>query len=463
MTQEQRIPSTGGPLKHGAVLAAALLGFFIVTLDAFVVNVALPDIGRAFGSDVTGLLWIVDGYTLMFAALLLFAGTLSDRVGARTAFGTGVALFVLASAACGLAPNLGVLVAGRLLQGAGAALLLPASLALIRETYPDPAKRARAIALWATGGAVASAAGPVAGGFLTLISWRSIFYINLPVGLLILVLLARVARSPRRKVPFDWAGQITAMLGIGALTYGLIEGGAQGFGAWPVVLALGMAALSITVFFIVQACGAHPMVPLDLFHSRPVRVSVLAGFAFTVGFYGLVFLFSLYFQQWRGLSPLATGLAFVPMTILSIFLNPVSARLVERWGPRLPIVSGQLLIALGLIGLCLAAPHAPVVLISALTIPVGLGSALSVPPVTALLVNSVPAERAGTASGVLNTSRQLGGALAVAIFGTLVAQQATLLPGLQLSLVIATVVMLTSALFSLGLKGEQTTSSPSPA
>src|SRR5919199_2705721 len=217
------VPSARG---SGAALAVAALRFFVVTLDALVVNVALPAIGHDLGGGITGLQWVIDGYTLMFAALLLSAGALSDRIGARQAYGAGLATFVAASAACGLAPTMGVLVAARLAQGAGAAAMMPASLALIREAYPDARQRAHAIAVWSLGGAVASAAGPVVGGFLTLLSWRMIFFINLPVGLVALYLLARVARSPRRTVPFDWAGQIAAILAMAALTYGLIEGGA---------------------------------------------------------------------------------------------------------------------------------------------------------------------------------------------------------------------------------------------
>ncbi|MEV0623667.1 MFS transporter [Nonomuraea sp. NPDC050404] len=206
-------------------LTAVLLGFFTIMLDALIVNVALPSIGRGFGGGMHGLQWVVDGYTLAFAAFLLSAGAISDRIGARQAFGGGLALFLLASAACGLAPDLGVLVAARLAQGAGAAMILPSSLALLREAFPDSAPRARAIALWGVSGSVGSAAGPVAGGLLTQIDWRMIFFVNLPVGAVALLLLLRVGRSPRRPVPFDWVGQVAAVSGMGALTYAAIEAG----------------------------------------------------------------------------------------------------------------------------------------------------------------------------------------------------------------------------------------------
>ncbi|MBV9169041.1 MAG: MFS transporter, partial [Chloroflexi bacterium] len=400
---EHRAPaahvSTEAGLQHDqrAALVVAVLGMFVVTLDALVVNVALPAIGSDLGGGIAGLQWVVDGYTLMFAALLLSAGALSDRIGARRAFGAGLAVFVVASAACGLAPTMGVLIAARVAQGAGAALIMPTSLALIREAFANAHERARAIALWALGGAVASAAGPVVGGFLTLLSWRAIFFINLPVGVVALYLLARVARSPRRTAPFDWVGQVSAVLGMAGLTYGLIEGGADGFTAPRVLAALAVAVVALVTFFVAQPRAAHPMVPLGLFRSRPVAVSVAGGFAFTVGFYGLVFLLSLYLQQLRGLSPLQTGLAFVPMTGLTGVVTLIAPRVAARFGPRVPVAAGQLLMATGLLGLCAAVAGAPIWLLAVLSILIGLGSSLSVPTLTAVLVSSVPAERAGTA------------------------------------------------------------------
>ena len=224
----------GGPIRASSArgrlsLAVALLGFFVITLDAVVVNVALPSIHGDLGGGMTGLQWVLDGYTLLFAALLLSAGSLSDRFGARQAFGAGLALFVVASAACGLAPSVEWLIAARLVQGAAAAVMMPSSMALIGQAYPDPVQRARAVALWAMGGAAASSSGPVLGGLLTLVSWRTIFFVNVPVGVVALVLLTRVAGSPQRRAPFDWTGQAMAVLAIGGLTYGAIEAGAAGF------------------------------------------------------------------------------------------------------------------------------------------------------------------------------------------------------------------------------------------
>jgi predicted MFS family arabinose efflux permease len=185
--------------------------------------------------------------------------------------------------------------------------------------------------------------------------------------------------------------------------------------------ALALAVVALVVFLLAQVRGAHPMVPLDLFRSRPVAVSLSVGFTFTIGFYGLVFLLSLYLQELRGLSPLATGLTFLPMTGLTIFVTPLAPRAAARWGPRVPIAAGQFLMAVGLLSVCIAAADAPAAVLAVLMILVGLGASLTIAPMTALLVGSVPAERAGIASGVLNTCRQVGGALAVAVFGALVA------------------------------------------
>ncbi|MFE2038665.1 MFS transporter [Streptomyces scopuliridis] len=440
-------------------LTAVLLGFFTIMVDAMIVNVALPSIGRGFGSGMTGLQWVVDGYTLTFAAFLLSAGAVSDRVGARQAFAGGLALFVAASAACGMAPSLGVLVAARLVQGVGAAMVVPSSLALLREIFPDPAARARAIALWGVSGSVGSAAGPVAGGLLTTVDWRMIFFVNLPVGVVALVLLKRAQSSPRRAVPFDRTGQVTAVAALGGLTYAAIEAGADGFGAARVLIALTVAVVAAVVYLVAQARGRHPMTPLPLLRSRTMSLSVAIGFALNVGFYGMIFLLGLYLQQVHGLSALATGVAFLPMTVLTSFMGPVAARLTTRFGARIPVIAGQCLMAGGLLAMVTVPAGAPVWLSVVLMVPVGAGGAMAVTALTALLLENVPAERAGVAAGVLNAARQLGGALAVAAFGALVADRAGFVSGLHTSLLIAAAIVAASAVATVLLEPAR----PAPA
>ncbi|GAA1698255.1 MFS transporter [Streptomyces yatensis] len=431
-----------------ATLAAAVLGFFVITLDATIVNVTLPSIRDALGGQITGLQWVVDAYTLMFAALLLSAGSLSDRIGARRAFAGGLSLFVIASVACGLAPTLPMLIAARVVQGIGAAVTMPTSMALVRQAFPDPGRRARAVGVWAMGGAAAAAAGPVLGGVLSLVNWRMIFWINVPVGVLTLLLLSRTRPSPTRPAPFDWTGQITAILAMGGLTFGAIEAGDAGFSAPQVLAALALAMVALAAFVAAQAKVAHPMVPLTLFRSPTVVVATGIGFAFMVGFYGLPFLFSLYFQQQHGLSALGAGIAFLPMMLLSALLTPFSARIAERTGPRVPVIAGLVLIAAGSIALALVPASAPVWASALLLIPVGMAGPLVMPTTTALLLDHVPTEQTGTAGGVFNASRQIGGALAVAVFGALITSRSGFQHGLRISLALAAAIALLAALIT---------------
>jgi EmrB/QacA subfamily drug resistance transporter len=442
----------------GWSLAAALLGLFMVTLDAVIVNVTLPDIRRDLAGGMSGLQWVVDGYTLMFAALLLSAGSLADRIGARRAFAAGMVVFVAASVACGLAPGLGLLVAARLLQGAAAAAMMPSSMALISHAYPDSVRRGRAVALWSMGGVAASTSGPVLGGLLALVSWRLIFFVNVPACVSALLVLARSARSPHHRVPFDWAGQAAAVLAMGGLTYGAIEAGAAGITAPRVLAAFAVAVAAGVAFGVLQARGSHPMMPLDLFRSRTVCTTVAAGFAFMVGYYGLPFVMSLYLQELRGLSALDTGIVFLPMMLIGAVLTPCAARLAERFGGRALITTGLACMTAGLAAISLMPGSTPVAVLAVLMMLVGLAGPLVMPPAIALLLHAVPARRAGVASGILNTSRQAGGALAIAVFGALLASPATFLHGLRVSLLIAAAIAAATAAISLLLSRSRITS-----
>jgi DHA2 family methylenomycin A resistance protein-like MFS transporter len=435
-----------GP-RPGASLAASMLGFFVVALDAQIVNVALTEVGRDLGGGLSGLQWVVTGYTLAFSSLLLFAGTLSDRLGARRIYAIGMTVFVLASAMCGLAPSLEVLVAARVAQGVGAALITPTSLALIREAYDAGPARTKAVAYWALGGSVAAAAGPILGGLLAELDWRIIFYVNLPVGVLAIGLLSRVGQSPRRPQAFDLVGQATALVALAGFTYAIIEGGSRAYSDADVRIAFVLAAVGGVGFLVSQARGRHPMVPLQLFRPRPVAVSLAVAFVTMAGFYGVVFVQSLYFQQVRGASPLEAGLLFLPMTGLIAVLNPVAAKAAIRFGTRMPILVGQVLMVLGLAGLAWAPLDQPVWAIALLMIPVGVGGSLTVPPVTSMLLDSVPAASGGIASGVLNTARQVGGSMGVAATGAVIAHVGGFVDGLRISLTaLAALVAITAAL-----------------
>jgi DHA2 family methylenomycin A resistance protein-like MFS transporter len=430
----------------------ASLGFFLITLDISIVNVALAQIRDELGGGTSGQQWVIDGYTLLFAALLLFAGNLADRLGARTALAIGIVAFALTSAACAAAPGIGTLVAARCAQGAAAAIMLPASMSLVREAYPDPRARAHALGVWAVGGAVAALVGQPLGGLLTTVDWRWVFTINLPVCAAMIVCLAFVGRSVRRPAPFDWAGQVLAVVGLATLVWGLIEGGHTGFGRPLVIASLVGAVAALIGFVLVQGRTTHPMMPLSLFHARGFRLALPVGFVFMVANYGNVFVVSLYLQQHLGLTPLAAGLLFLPSAAFAIAANLLSGAVTNRFGPRLPIVTGLTSMAVGLVAIVLSAPLGLPWVIAVCMIPIGAGGALAMPPVTGVVLDGVAAEQAGTASAVFNTFRQVGGAVAIAVFGALIADPDRFLAGLTLSLGIAAALLLAAAASSLRIR-----------
>ncbi|MEU0744430.1 MFS transporter [Streptomyces sp. NPDC006134] len=456
-TTEQQPAPLRGELAPTAsspalTLTAALLGFALITLDASVVTVALPAIGDALGGGMSGLQWVVDAYTLAFAALMLSTGAFSDRAGASRAYAGGITVFTLASAACGLAPNLPVLIGARVVQGVAAAVVLPASLALVRQAYAQPARRARAVAAWAAGGSVAVALGPVAGGVLTTAwDWRGVFFINLPLGAVALLLLVRAPRSQRRPAPLDLPGQVTAVVALTALTFAVIEDG-----PWALA-ALVVAVVAAVAFVRTEARQPHPVVPLGLFRDRNVSVAVAAGAACSVAFYGVVFVFSLFFQQVQGRSALYTGLMFLPMTGLIAVTNVVAGRLAARHGARLPMVAGQGLAALGMLLLLTVGEDTSPLLVAASLVPMALGCALTVPPLTAVMMDAVPAERAGLAAGVLNAARQVAGGLGIALFGTLIS--GSFLGGMRASLGVGAALLTVTGLLGLRLAGSSGRSS----
>ena len=434
------------------VIAVASMGFFLITLDISIVNVALASIRTELGGGTTGQQWVIDGYTLLFAALLLFAGSLSDRIGAKKALALGIAVFALTSAACALAPGTGLLIAARCAQGVGAAVMLPASMALVREAFPDPGRRARALGVWAVGGAVAGLVGQPLGGLLTTYDWRWVFTINLPVCAGMLVFLAAVAASPTRPAAFDWAGQLLAAVGLSALVYGLIDGGHAGYASARAVVALAVAVVALVGFVIVQSRVRHPMMPLGLFAAHGFRLALPVGFAFMVGNYGNVFVVSLYLQQQLGLSPLHAGLVFLPSAFFAIAGNLASGPVTNRYGARVPVVLGLSSMVVGLVAMLITLPLGHSWLAALCVIPIGAGGSLAMPSVTSVVLEGVPAAQAGTASAVFNTFRQVGGAVAIAVFGALIADPEHVDLGLRLSLGIAAALLALAALNSLRIR-----------
>jgi MFS transporter, DHA2 family, methylenomycin A resistance protein len=419
-------------------IAATSLGFVLVQLDVSVLNVALARIGTAVGVGVTGLQWVVDAYAITFASLLLAAGALGDRVGARRAYIGGFALFVLASLACGLAPAAIVLIAARAVQGIGAALLVPCSLALLTHACGDDVRaRGRAISLWTAAASVALSAGPVLGGVLVdTLGWRSIFLLNAPIGVCGIWLTWRVvAETPASGGGFDPAGQTLALLALLGLTSGVIEGGRLGFASPLVLSGLGLGLLCGIGFVAVEARGREPMLPLGFFRNRTFSAATLVGLFINLALYGVIFVLGLYLQQVRGYSPMLAGLAFLPFPIALGIANVAAGPIGNRFGLSLPMALGLLVGGVGywlLRHLDSMTPY-PSMLPGLVLIPLGVG--LAVPLMTTALLSTVPQSRSGIASGVLNTVRQAGGAIGVALFGALMAGRG--IPGVQSAFVIS--------------------------
>ena len=415
-----------------ATILSMCLAMFMVLLDNTVVNVALPSISEDVGTSVSGLQWIVNAYTLLFASLMLTAGTLGDLYGRKRVVVGGLALFTLASVLCGLAPSVELLVAARALQGGGAAALLPTTLAIITATFPDDRERAQAIGIWAGVSALALAAGPVLGGVLTdSLGWQSVFFVNLPVGVLACVVARRVVQDPdrpaagaaggRRRV--DLPGQVLAVVALGSLTSALIEGPGRGWDSSLIVALLALAAVAGVAFLAVERRVADPMLPLGLFRNRTFSAAVgVAGLAF-FGVLSMLFFLSLFFQNVQGYSAVETGLRFLPLEASIVVVAPLAGRASGRIGSRWLMTGGMALAGIALLLLGRIQPGTDYAGIWWNLTLLGVGMALTMAPATAAIMGSVVSARAGVASAVSNTSRQVGAVFGIAVLGAVLASR----------------------------------------
>jgi EmrB/QacA subfamily drug resistance transporter len=404
------------------VLAVSVLGSAMAFLDGTVVNVALPDLGRDLDASTSSLQWILNGYLLTLASLILLGGALGDRYGRRRVFSIGVALFTVASLLCAIAPTAELLIAARLVQGIGGALLTPGSLAMIESSF-RPADRARAIGAWSGLGGVATALGPLLGGYLVdAVSWRAIFLINIPLGLAVIALAARhvpETRDPTASGRLDFAGAALAALGLGGTTYALIE--APGQGAAPAILLAGIGGVvALAAFLFVEGRSGNPMMPLEIFASRQFSAANLVTFAVYAALGGFFFLFVAFLQISLGYSPIAAGAASLPVTALMLLLSARSGMLAQRIGARIPLTVGSLVIALGLLLMTRIEPgDAYVSGVLPAVVVFGLGLTLVVAPVTATVLAAADARHSGIASGINNAVARVAGLLAVAVLPVL--------------------------------------------
>ncbi|MBB5463553.1 MFS transporter [Paraburkholderia sp. Cpub6] len=447
-------PSTRSPRL---ALLAASLGFVIICLDVTVVNVALARIRETLSVSAAELEWVLNAYTLAFACLLLSAGALGDRLGARRVFVSGFALFTLASVGCGFATGAATLVTARVAQGVGAALCVPSSLSLLNASFPDPRARARAVSIWAGTAALALGAGPVVGGGLVdCFGWPSIFLINVPFGAagiwLTLAHAPDTVRNAARR--FDLPGQILAVVALAALLFGFVESGSLGWRGPAVRTGIACSVLFGLLFVLVEKRQRHPMLPLSLFQIPAINVSSAIGLSLNFGYYGLMFAMSLFFQSVRHYTPLETGLAFLPMTAVVTVANLASGALTARFGYRLPMAVGQALAAAGFLSLGLIEVSSGYLAITAPLLAIGVGVALTVPSINTAVLANVDPRSVGIASGVLNTARQIGGALGVGVFGSLADGTAgNLVSGLHAAVMMAGAFMAAGVVMAItGLK-----------
>ena len=400
------------------LLAVTVAGSGMAFLDGTVVNVALPEIGRDLGASTSALQWILNGYLLTLASLILLGGSLGDRYGRRRVFVLGVGLFTVASALCAIAPNVELLIFGRLLQGIGGALLTPGSLAIIEASF-RPGDRARAIGAWSGLGGVATALGPLLGGYLIgAISWRAIFLINLPIGAFVAWAATEhvpESRNPMAAGRLDLSGAVLAALGLAGTTYALIEAPEQGASAAILVTAVG-GVLALVAFFVNERRSANPMLPLEIFRSRQFSAANGVTFVVYAALGGFFFLLVSFLQISLGYTPIEAGAASLPVTLLMLLFSARSGALAQRIGARVPLTLGPLVIALGLLWISRIEPGDGY--LSAILPPMivfGTGLTLVVAPVTATVLAAADTRHSGIASGVNNAVARVAGLLAVAV------------------------------------------------
>jgi EmrB/QacA subfamily drug resistance transporter len=399
------------------VLAVAVLGEVVTLLEATVVNVSLPAIGDDLGASFAGLQWILDGYVVTLAALILLGGSLGDRYGRRRVFELGIVVFTVASALCAAAPSVGLLIFARILQGIGGALLIPATLAIIDAVF-HPDDRLRAIGAWAGLGAIAGAVGPPLGGYLTdAVSWRAVFLVNIPIGILVIAAARRhvpETRDPTITGGIDLGGASLAVLGIGSLCFALIQA-AQG--PTEAVVAAAVAGIVASAgFVLVERRSHHPMLPLEIFSSRQFASANLVALLTYAALGGVIFLFVAFLQATLGYSALQAGAATLPITFLLLVLSVPSGTLAQRIGPRIPLAAGALLTAIGLLLMSrIKAGDEYLTAVMPSLIVFGVGLAAVITPITATVLASVDPRHAGIASGVNNVLSRLGQLLAVAV------------------------------------------------
>ncbi|RKS74784.1 EmrB/QacA subfamily drug resistance transporter [Actinomadura pelletieri DSM 43383] len=412
------------PGRRIAVLAICCMSLLIVSLDNTILNVALPTLQDDFDSSLSGLQWTIDAYLITLASLLILSGSTGDRIGRRRVFQTGLTLFVTGSVLCSLAPSLDLLVAARVVQAVGGSMLNPVAMSIITNVFTEPRERARAIGVWGGVVGISMAMGPLVGGLLVeSVGWRAIFWLNVPIGVTAFVLTALFvpeSRAPRPRRP-DPLGQALLIVLLGSLTFAIIEVPGHGFGH-PIVYGAALVAAASLIGFARHAVRARePLIDLRFFRSVPFAGATVIAVSSFAALGGFMFLNTLYLQNVRGLSALEAGLYLLPMAAMTAVSAPLSGRLVGRRGPRLPLqIAGAAMLGSGLLFAVFDGETRDITLFAAYVL-FGIGFGAVNSPVTNTAVSGMPRAQAGVAAAVASTSRQVGQALGVAVFGAVLA------------------------------------------
>jgi len=422
--QKEQLGHIGGAHRRWWTLGAVAFGLFMIMLDNTVVNVALPTIQRELGLSLAELEWVVTGYALTFAAFMLTGGKLADLLGRRRIFVAGLVVFTVASLLCGLADSPGLLIAWRIAQGVGAAMMNPATLSIIAAAFP-PNERGRAIGLWAGVSALALAIGPLIGGLLTEhVGWGWIFFVNVPVGVVAIAasyLFIDETRDTSEVQRLDVPGLVTSGVGLFALTYALIQANTYGWASARILTAFAIAVVGLVAFVIIEMRSRVPMLDLSLFRNPTFSGANTAMLLIALAMFGVFFFVSLYMQQILGYSPVKAGLVFVPMTVLIILVAPQAGRFSDNLGARWIVGAGLTLVSVSLVLFSRLGVAATVTDILPGLLFGGVCMDMSMAPTTAAAMASVPVDKAGVGSAVLNSMRQVGGSIGIAVMGAIVA------------------------------------------
>jgi EmrB/QacA subfamily drug resistance transporter len=424
-------PAEAAAARHKSlILALCCLAQFMVILDVSIVNVALPSIRGDLGFSATGLQWVVNAYTLAFAGFLLLGGRAADLIGRREVFAGGLLLFSLASLLGGIAQTDGQLIAARAAQGLGGAVVAPATLSILTTTFTEGGERNKALGLWGAMGGVGGATGALLGGILTqTLSWRWILLINVPIGIVAAIIGLRVITAGKRDVgarrSFDLSGALTVTAGLVVLTYGIVETDAHGWGSARTLITIALGLALLATFTLIEGRLAQaPLVPLRIFKNRPVTGANIVVFCMGAAAFAMWYFLSLYLQQVLGFDPIEAGLSFLPMTGAIIATSQLASKLTGRFGPGVVLSIGMSLIALGMLGLAFVSAdgsYAGDVLVPSVITAAGIG--FSFVPVTIAATSGVRGPEAGLASGLVNTFRQVGGSIGLALLATVATQR----------------------------------------